>query len=863
MPYLHPAHRRPTAALQFPLHISDSGQSTCTTFKAAMETPMKPLPASNGPRPHRCEVCQRSFREIATLRKHEQLHRADRPYVCTTCGKSFLWSSNLKVHERVHTGERPYKCKICHRCFTQSNDLRRHERNVHMRGKLYGYKTGRHAAQADSQQVNLAAYQAFAMQQRALLQQALTYESYLQKAAAGGVAGGGGAAAAAAQLFHHTQQAAMGGAGPPRPPDGGPPPHPASSSSPRRSPLKLEQVTPPATPSDMEGNLSHEKRALGGHNSSPHDREMGLHSPGRGGALTSMPLVSVIHSPPALLPSHYSAMKSEGGLDLVSRAGSLPSFSSFRPMHRPLDGIQAMSMGAMGPRGPPHHPHLPPSTTSGSSAEGALRVSPHHPHLPAPSHLSPVGSEGGPGVLLSPHGGQPHLNHHHHLPHHHPHHDQHQQQHHPDPRLTQDMINFHHHQQQQQQQQHHSNVNGSGSSSDLNCSVSTSSGLPNGPGVSLRQLSPSSRRSLSPADAERRRETKNGDMMDVEDERRTSEGGDDSEGRKSRERRQSMGSDYNRNGDISTEDGEVHPHLHRNGPGRSSSRDGYMGMRSPEHGGGGSLERSLSSQLDREHPDQLQRHYQRSRSVSPDYRHHHHRHLDHHLLHQARSLEEEHLRKMAGSSSYPCDSVMDLSMSKPPALTSASPPSRSSSTASSSHVVDKEVAGVTTNSSSINNNNNNNNSSASAAAMPPPKTPTSAATTPTALPNGGLGGLLGLGSDGRRRTASSSEFGESESEPGKRDVTTTSATPTNSGADSSIHHCHHCNIFFHDYTMFHLHESLHMPYEDHPFRCPSCGTHCQDKIEFMFHTVWHVKYPHTIPNYTPFREGFLASSSSP
>ena len=73
------------------------------------------LPATTGPRPHRCEVCQRSFREVATLRKHEQLHRADRPYICNTCGKSFLWSSNLKVHERVHTGERPYKCKICHR----------------------------------------------------------------------------------------------------------------------------------------------------------------------------------------------------------------------------------------------------------------------------------------------------------------------------------------------------------------------------------------------------------------------------------------------------------------------------------------------------------------------------------------------------------------------------------------------------------------------------------------------------------------------------------------------------------------------------------------------------------------------------
>ena len=70
------------------------------------------------------------------------------------------------------------------RCFTQSNDLRRHERNVHMRGKLYSYKTPvPRQPPVNPGHMNLAAYQAFALQQRALLQHALSYESLMQNAA--------------------------------------------------------------------------------------------------------------------------------------------------------------------------------------------------------------------------------------------------------------------------------------------------------------------------------------------------------------------------------------------------------------------------------------------------------------------------------------------------------------------------------------------------------------------------------------------------------------------------------------------------------------------------------------------------------
>ena len=54
-----------------------------------------------------------------------------------------------------------------------------------MRGKLYSYKTPapRQPPAMNPGHMNLAAYQAFALQQRALLQHALSYENLMQNAA--------------------------------------------------------------------------------------------------------------------------------------------------------------------------------------------------------------------------------------------------------------------------------------------------------------------------------------------------------------------------------------------------------------------------------------------------------------------------------------------------------------------------------------------------------------------------------------------------------------------------------------------------------------------------------------------------------
>lgn len=442
-----------------------------------------PLPATSGPRPYRCDICQRSFREVATLRKHEQLHRADRPYICTTCGKSFLWSSNLKVHERVHTGERPYKCKICHRCFTQSNDLRRHERNVHMRGKLYSYKTpaGRPIPPAapNPGHMNLAAYQAFALQQRALLQHALTYEGLMQNSVAMTTAS------------HYLQH------------------------------------------------------------------------PGR--SLSSLP-----------------AINDSDNSTVSTSVGNAHNIHDKHEEH-----------------------HLP------QNQERSLKLE-----------------------QVTPPPGQ---------------HNQYEQS---DDSLRQS------------------------------------------------QFSPASNKTHSPS-------------------------------------RVSTASPY-------------------------ASMNGHNGkqIESPE------LKKDERSYSQESHASDFPKYFN---------------------YHDSQSGIQHSYNSPFSSANNHSDTVMDLRINK---------------SLSSAESEDCDLDWKARNSSTL---------------------------------------------------SSKSADSESESDS-KRDVTTTSYTPT---VDSGIHHCQHCNIFFHDFTMYNLHQSLHSPVDEDPFLCPSCLKRCQDRIEFMFHIVWHVKYPHTIPKYQSFKENYL------
>ncbi|XP_022095212.1 zinc finger protein 791-like [Acanthaster planci] len=78
-------------------------------------------------RPYACPTCGATFRHKNSLREHMVVHTDLRPYVCEVCGTGMRQRSSLRKHMRIHTGERPYKCEICDRAFRSLATCRLHQ----------------------------------------------------------------------------------------------------------------------------------------------------------------------------------------------------------------------------------------------------------------------------------------------------------------------------------------------------------------------------------------------------------------------------------------------------------------------------------------------------------------------------------------------------------------------------------------------------------------------------------------------------------------------------------------------------------------------------------------------------------------
>lgn len=80
-------------------------------------------------RPHKCNVCERGFKTIASLTNHVNTHTGTKPHLCKFCDSAFTTSGELVRHVRYrHTHEKPHKCPECDYASVELSKLKRHIR---------------------------------------------------------------------------------------------------------------------------------------------------------------------------------------------------------------------------------------------------------------------------------------------------------------------------------------------------------------------------------------------------------------------------------------------------------------------------------------------------------------------------------------------------------------------------------------------------------------------------------------------------------------------------------------------------------------------------------------------------------------
>lgn len=140
-----PHEKKPTPATQAPvpreqLPAKTSGEDSKVGIMTAAETDVRSAsPVGNSQGQFVCDVCNKTFRRKAYLRKHMNNHNDDRPYPCQYCGKVFRSLTNRAKHVLNHAvGPKTFICNVCGNGFANKGSLDRHAR-IHT-GEIYSCK---------------------------------------------------------------------------------------------------------------------------------------------------------------------------------------------------------------------------------------------------------------------------------------------------------------------------------------------------------------------------------------------------------------------------------------------------------------------------------------------------------------------------------------------------------------------------------------------------------------------------------------------------------------------------------------------------------------------------------------------------
>lgn len=100
--------------------------STAAIFKVHMAS------HATASRPHKCDQCDKSFKNPDKLAKHKRLvHGPKRKLKCpfrnvSDCKKEFKNFASLRIHMVSHSGVKPFKCPQCSKAFTRRPNLNEH-----------------------------------------------------------------------------------------------------------------------------------------------------------------------------------------------------------------------------------------------------------------------------------------------------------------------------------------------------------------------------------------------------------------------------------------------------------------------------------------------------------------------------------------------------------------------------------------------------------------------------------------------------------------------------------------------------------------------------------------------------------------